>query len=69
MGWGQAPGIFVGDMTPMNILAYIHRSHVTDEYIIIILGTEEYKGLYSSVLRSSAICRLTEEFNVNSSIL
>jgi hypothetical protein len=52
---GHVPSIFVSDMAKMNILAYIHRFHVTDKYIIIFLRTEEYKELYLSALHSSAI--------------
>jgi hypothetical protein len=49
------PNIFVGDVSPMNILAYIHWFHITNEYILIFLGTREYKELYSSMLHSSVI--------------
>jgi hypothetical protein len=52
---GWAPSIFIGDVSPMNILAYIDRFHITDEYILIFLGTEEYKELYSATLRSLVI--------------
>jgi hypothetical protein len=55
VGWGQTPNIFIGDVEPMNIHAYIYRFHVTDEYIIIFLDTEKYKVLYTSALRSSGI--------------
>jgi hypothetical protein len=53
--WGQALSIFVGDVEPMNIWAYIRRFHITDEYTIIFLSTEEYNVLYTLALRSSAI--------------
>jgi hypothetical protein len=52
---GQAPSIFISDVSPTNILTYIHRFYVTDEYILIFLGIEEYKELYLLVLRSSVI--------------
>jgi hypothetical protein len=52
---GGGPSILVGDVSPSNILAYIHWFHVTDEYIPIFLSTKVYKELYSSVLRSSVI--------------
>jgi hypothetical protein len=29
------PGIFVGDVSPMNVIGYIYRSHVIDEYTFI----------------------------------
>jgi hypothetical protein len=51
----QVHSIFVGDIEPMNIHAYIRRFHVTDEYIIIFLGTKKYNILYTSVLHSSTI--------------
>jgi hypothetical protein len=48
----------------MNILTYIHQFYLTDEYIPIFLGTEEYKELYSSVLRSSVISSVNREIYV-----
>jgi hypothetical protein len=36
-GWGQAPSIFIGDVELMNILTYIYRFCITNEYIIIFL--------------------------------
>jgi hypothetical protein len=39
----------------MNILAYIDRLHITDEYILIFLSIEKYKELYSSALRYSVV--------------
>jgi hypothetical protein len=33
--------IFVGDVSPMNVTGYIHRLHVTDEYIVPFVGTDE----------------------------
>jgi hypothetical protein len=51
----EGGSIFVDDVSPMNILAYTHRFHVTDEYIPIFLGTLEYKELYSSALRSLVV--------------
>jgi hypothetical protein len=55
VGPGRATSIFIGDMSLMNMLAYICHFHVTNEDILIFLATEEYKELYSSVLCSSAI--------------
>jgi hypothetical protein len=52
--------IFIDDVSQMNILAYIRRFHITDEYIHIFLGTKEYKELYSSVLRSSVISSVNQ---------
>jgi hypothetical protein len=52
---GWAPSIFVSDVEPTNIRQYIRQFHVTNEYIIILLRIEEYKVLYSLVLRSSVI--------------
>jgi hypothetical protein len=34
---------------------YIRRLHITNEYIFIFLGTDEYKELYSLALRSSVL--------------
>jgi hypothetical protein len=52
---GRGSSIFIGNVSLMNMLAYIHRFCVTDEYILIFLGTEESKELYSSALCSSVI--------------
>jgi hypothetical protein len=63
----QAPSIFLGDVEPTNIRAYIRRFHVTDGY----------NTLYSSIPRNIKyyICRcyvprvfhrLIEEFTINS---
>jgi hypothetical protein len=35
------PNIFVGDMLSMNVTGYIYRFHVTDEYIVTFVGTDE----------------------------
>jgi hypothetical protein len=35
------PGIFISDMSPMNVTRYIRRFHVTDEYIVTFVGTDE----------------------------
>jgi hypothetical protein len=53
--------IFVDDVSPRDILTYIHRFHVTDGHIPIFLNTEEYKELYSSALRSSVISSVNRE--------
>jgi hypothetical protein len=38
---GPHPIIFVGDVSPMNITGYIRRFHITDEYIVTFIGTDE----------------------------
>jgi hypothetical protein len=48
------PSIFIGDVSPMDVIGYIRRFHVTDEYIVTFIGTDEYLDLnllklYSSV--------------------
>jgi hypothetical protein len=53
--------IFVGDVSLMNILEYIYQLHVTDEYILILLGTEEYKELYSLALDSMVTSSVNRE--------
>jgi hypothetical protein len=35
------PGIFIGDVSPMNVTGYIHRFHVTDEYTVTFIGADE----------------------------
>jgi hypothetical protein len=55
VGQGHMPSIFIDDVEPTNIRAYIHRFHITDEYIIIFLGIDEYKVLYTLALCSSCI--------------
>jgi hypothetical protein len=42
------PGIFISDMSPMNITPYIHQCHITNGYIVKFVGTNEYLGLRSS---------------------
>jgi hypothetical protein len=41
MLWPPTPAIFIGDVSPMNITAYIHRWHVIDEYIVTFIGIDE----------------------------
>jgi hypothetical protein len=38
-----APGaaIFISDVSPTNVTEYIHWFHVTNEYIITFIGTDE----------------------------
>jgi hypothetical protein len=38
---GPRPGIFIGDVSPTNVIGYIHRFYVTDEYIITFVSTDE----------------------------
>jgi hypothetical protein len=40
---------------------YIHRLHVTNEYTLIFLGTEEYNDIYSSVLYSLVASSVNQE--------
>jgi hypothetical protein len=35
------PSTFIGDVSPMNIIGYIRRFHVTDEYIVTFIDTDE----------------------------
>jgi hypothetical protein len=37
MAWPphQPPDIFMGDVAPMNIIPYIRRCHITDEYVAL----------------------------------
>jgi hypothetical protein len=35
------PSTFVGDVSPMNVIRYIHRFHVINEYIVTFVGTNE----------------------------
>jgi hypothetical protein len=35
------PIIFVGDVSPMNVTGYIYLFHITDEYIVTFVGTNE----------------------------
>jgi hypothetical protein len=35
------PSIFIGDVSPMNVTRNIRRLHITDEYIVTFLGTNE----------------------------
>jgi hypothetical protein len=60
-GGGGGGSIFVGDVSLMNILEYIYPLHVTDEYILIFLGTEEYKELYSLALHSMVTSSVNRE--------
>jgi hypothetical protein len=39
---------------------YIYQLHITNEYIFIFFGTEEYKELYSSALRSSVLSTVNQ---------
>jgi hypothetical protein len=60
------PGIFVGDVSPMNVTPYIHRCDVTDEYIVnssVLTNTLGYVH-WSYVHR--CIHRLSDEFIVYS---
>jgi hypothetical protein len=34
------PGIFIGDMSPMNINGYVRQFHVFDEYTVAFVGTD-----------------------------
>jgi hypothetical protein len=33
--------MFVDDVSPMNVIVYIRRFHVTDKNIITFIGTDE----------------------------
>jgi hypothetical protein len=35
------PIIFNGDVSPINVVGYIHRFHVTDKHIVIFIGINE----------------------------
>jgi hypothetical protein len=35
------PGIFIGDVSPMNVTGYIRRFHITDECIVTFIGTDK----------------------------
>jgi hypothetical protein len=35
------PSMFIGDVSPMNVIGYIHWFHVIDEYTVIFVGTDE----------------------------
>jgi hypothetical protein len=38
---GPCPSTFIGDVSPTNIIGYIRRFHVTDEYIVTFIDTDE----------------------------
>jgi hypothetical protein len=35
------PSIFIGDVSPMNVTGNIHQFHITNEYTIIFISTDE----------------------------
>jgi hypothetical protein len=35
------PSIFVDDVSPTNVIGYIHRFYVTGEYIVTFISTNE----------------------------
>jgi hypothetical protein len=35
------PGIFISDMSPMNVIRYIRWFHIIDIYIVTFVGTDE----------------------------
>jgi hypothetical protein len=39
--WVPRPNIFVDNVSPMNVIGYIHRFHITDECIVTFVGTDE----------------------------
>jgi hypothetical protein len=53
----------------MNAFQYIRRLDITDEYIFIFLGTEEYMDTYWSALYFLVFYRLTEKYNIYLSIM
>jgi hypothetical protein len=51
----QSPNLLVHSsvMSPTNITGYIHQFHITDEYIVTFVGTDEQVNLNSLELRMS----------------
>jgi hypothetical protein len=50
---GRCPSTFIDDVSPMNATRYIRRFHITDEYIVTFVRTDEQVDLNWSELRSS----------------
>jgi hypothetical protein len=49
------PSTFAGDMYLMNTTGYIHWFHITDEYIVTFISTDEQVDLNLSKLHSSVV--------------
>jgi hypothetical protein len=67
-GRGPLSHIFIGDVGPMNVDPYIHRCHVTNEYILnslVPMNTYDY-------VRRRYVCwyirQLIDEFILYSSV-
>jgi hypothetical protein len=50
---GHCPSTFIDDVSPTNTTGYIRQFHITDEYIVTFVGTDEQVDLKWSELRSS----------------